>query len=58
MGCYVPSVLARTIETMKEVTGLALVDVMRAETYEAKVNRNITVSNAQEAAEAVKSVIE
>ena len=43
MGGYVPSVLARTIETMKEVTGLDLVDVMKAETYEAKVNRNVTV---------------
>ena len=43
MGSYVPSVLARTIETMKEVTGLDLVDIMKAETYDAKVNRNVTV---------------
>ena len=43
MGGYVPSVLARTIETMKEVTGLDLVDVMRAGTYDAKVNRSVTV---------------
>ena len=43
MGSYVPSVLARTIETMKEITGLDLVDVMKAETYDAKVNRNVTV---------------
>lgn len=43
MGGYVPSVLARTIETMKEVTGLDLVDVMKAGTYDAKVNRNLTV---------------
>ena len=44
MGSYVPGVLARTIETMKEVTGLDLVDIMRAETYEAKVNRNVNVT--------------
>ncbi|MBQ1820712.1 MAG: flotillin family protein [Clostridia bacterium] len=43
MGSYVPSVLARTIETMKEITGLDLVDVMKANTYDAKVNRNVTV---------------
>ena len=43
MGGFVPSVLARTIETMKEVTGLDLVDIMKAETYDAKVNRNVTV---------------
>ena len=43
MGSFVPSVLARTIETMKEVTGLDLVDIMKAETYDAKVNRNVTV---------------
>ena len=43
MGSYVPSVLARTIETMKEITGLDLVDVMKAQTYDAKVNRNVTV---------------
>jgi len=56
MGAYVPSVLARTIATMKEVTGLDLVEVMKAETYDAKVNRNISVSG--EAAEAVKAVLE
>ena len=43
MGGYVPSVLARTIETMKEVTGLDLVDIMKAGTYDAKVTRNFTV---------------
>ncbi len=56
VGGYVPSVLARTIETMKEVTGLDLVDVMRAETYDAKVNRNVTVSGLD--AETVKNIVE
>ena len=53
MGSYVPSVLARTIETMKEVTGLDLVDIMKAETYEAKVNRNVTVNG-----DAVKAIVD
>jgi len=58
MGNYVPNVLAKTIETMKEVTGLDLVEVMKAETYDAKVNRNINVNGlGSEAAEAVKDAL-
>ncbi|MBQ7248104.1 MAG: flotillin family protein [Lachnospiraceae bacterium] len=58
MGSYVPTVLARTMETVKEVTGLDIVEVMKAQTYDAKVNRNINVSGldgaaVKEAAEAV-----
>ena len=56
MGSYVPSVLARTIETMKEVTGLDLVDIMKAGTYDAKVNRNVTVQG--DPSGAVKTVLE
>ena len=56
MGSYVPSVLARTIETMKEVTGLDLVDIMKAETYDAKVNRKVTVNG--DPAGAVKTVLD
>ena len=56
VGGYVPSVLARTIETMKEVTGLDLVEIMRAETYDAKVNRNVNVTGVDP--EAVKAIIE
>ena len=44
MGGYVPSVLAKTIESVKEVTGLDLVEVMKADTYDAKVNKNVNVS--------------
>ena len=58
MGSYVPSVLAKTIESVKEVTGLDLVEVMKAETYDAKVNKNINVTGLSgEAAEAVKDVL-
>ena len=55
MGGYVPSVLARTIETMKEVTGLDLVDIMKAGSYDAKVNRNVTVQGDPQGA--VKTVM-
>ena len=44
MGSYVPSVLAQTIESVKETTGIDIREIMKANTYDAKVNRNITVS--------------
>ena len=44
MGTYVPNVLAKTMETVKEVTGLDLLEVMKAETYDAKVNKNVNVT--------------
>lgn len=44
MGSYVPQVLAKTIESVKEVTGFDLTEVMKADTYEASVNKNITVA--------------
>ena len=48
VGGYVPAVLAQTIETVKEVTGLDIVDIMKANTYDAKVNKNINVSGVPE----------
>ena len=48
VGSYVPNVLAKTIETVKEVTGLDIVDIMKANTYDAKVNRNINVTGLNE----------
>lgn len=48
MGGYVPSILAKTIESVKEATGLDLTEIMRAETYDAKVNRNLSVSGFPE----------
>ena len=40
--------LAKTIESMKETTGLDLTEVMRANTYDAKVTKNVTVSGIPE----------
>ncbi len=58
MGSYVPNVLAKTIESVKEITGLDLVEVMKAETYDAKVNKNVHVTGLSgEAAETVKEVL-
>lgn len=47
MGGYVPGVLAKTIETVKEATGLDIVDIMRANSYDARVTRNINVTGIQ-----------
>ena len=44
MGTYVPQVLAKTIESVKETTGLDITEIMKANTYDAKVNKNINVS--------------
>lgn len=40
----VPAVMAKLFESMKETVGIDLNDVMKANTYDAKVNRNITVN--------------
>ncbi len=44
VGGYVPAVLAKTIKAVKETTGVDITDIMKAETYDAKVNKNINVS--------------
>lgn len=44
MGGYVPAVLAKTIESVKEATGLDITEIMKAGTYDAKVNKNINVT--------------
>ena len=48
MGSYVPQVLAKTIEAVKETTGLDITEIMKAETYDAKVTKNINLSGMPE----------
>lgn len=36
--------LAKTIEAVKETTGIDLTEIMKADTYDAKVNRNVNIS--------------
>ncbi|MDE6916865.1 MAG: flotillin family protein, partial [Lachnospiraceae bacterium] len=40
----VPAVMAKLFESMRETTGIDLADIINAGSYDAKVNRNITVS--------------
>ena len=44
MGSYVPQVLAKTMESVKDVTGIDIADIMRANTYDAKVNKNVNIT--------------
>lgn len=44
MGAYVPQVLAKTIESVKETTGIDITEIMRANTYDAKVNKNVNLT--------------
>ena len=44
VGAYVPAALARTIETVKEATGIDIREIMRADTYDAKVTKNVNVT--------------
>lgn len=41
MGNYVPGVLAKTIEAVKETTGVDIREIMKADTYDAKVTKNV-----------------
>lgn len=58
MGAYVPGALAKTIQAVKEVTGLDLVEVMKADTYDAKVNRNVNITGLEGMGDAKKVVEE
>jgi len=40
----VPTVMAKTFESIKATTGIDLTEVIRAETYDAKVNKNINMT--------------
>ncbi|MCR4617266.1 MAG: flotillin family protein [Lachnospiraceae bacterium] len=47
VGGYTPAVLAKVIESVKETTGFDLTEVMKAQTYDAKVNHNINVTGLE-----------
>ena len=44
MGGYVPSILAKTMESIKEVTGIDINEIVKADTYEGKTTRNINLT--------------
>ena len=51
VGSYssnVPIVMARTFEAVKQATGVDLAEIVRAETYDAKVTRNVNITGLPE----------
>lgn len=56
----VPTVMAQVFESVKEATGLDLRDVLKAQTYDAKVNRNLNITglNDKEAKDTIQEIVE
>lgn len=44
MAGNVPTVLAKVMESVKEATGIDMEEIVKANTYDAKVNRNVNIS--------------
>lgn len=44
----VPAVMAKLFESVKETTGIDLTDIVRAESYDAKVTRNINIERGSD----------
>ena len=44
MAGNVPTVLAKVMESVKEATGVDMAEIIKANTYAAKVNRNVNIS--------------
>ena len=63
VGGYAPAVMAKVIQSVKETTGFDLTEVMKANTYDAKVTKNINVTGldaeiVKETAKAVNNTTE
>ena len=53
----VPAVMAKLFESMKETVGIDLSEVVKAGTYDAKVNRNVNITGLENGADAVKDEV-
>ena len=47
MSDNVPLVMAKTIQTIKEATGVDIAEIMKAESYDAKVTKNVNVTGLE-----------
>lgn len=47
VGDYTPQMMRKTIDTVKAATGFDILQAMNAETYDAKVNRNVNLTSEQ-----------
>lgn len=60
IGGNVPLMLAKVMESVKETTGVDMTEIVKANTYDAKVNRHVVIDGAvpvqkEEAAAAAES---
>ena len=51
----VPVVMAKLFESMKEATGIDLSEIIKADTYDAKVNRNVNVTGLDDVNVVIKN---
>ena len=58
IGNNVPVILAKTIESVKETTGVDITEIMKANTYDAKVNKNINITGLENSTEQTKEKIQ
>lgn len=58
MAGNVPTVLAKVMESVKEATGIDMEEIVKANTYDAKVNRNVNISGLDLNHETEKAVKE
>lgn len=57
VGGYTPTIMAKLFESVKETTGIDMRDIVKAQTYDAQVNRNINVTGLEKlSSEDVKAV--
>jgi flotillin len=54
----VTGVMTQVFESMKEITGIDLQEIVKAQGYDAKVNRNINISTTPEVSEVIKDVVD
>lgn len=47
MSSYVPTALVKTMESMKEMTGFDIVDVLKSSTIQAKTTRNVNIKGLE-----------
>ena len=54
VGDNVPLMMKKTFESVKEATGIDLSEIVKAETYDAKVNKNVNISGISDILDNVK----
>ncbi|MBR1624017.1 MAG: flotillin family protein, partial [Pseudobutyrivibrio sp.] len=47
ISANMPIVMKQVFDTMSEATGVDFTEIMRANTYDAKVNKNVNISGAE-----------